>query len=358
MVEKMVPEKKKIIFIVNPISGIQGKRFIVTQIDKNIDKTLFDYEVMETQHPGHATEIARQAALDDADIVCAVGGDGTVNETATALVHTNTALAIIPSGSGNGLARHLHIPIEPACAIELINSFTCRNIDYGMVNSLPFFCTCGVGFDAVISKKFSEAGKRGAMTYIENVIVNGLKYTPETYELDIYNGDVVENVTYKAVIVSCANASQYGNNAYIAPQASVRDGLLDITVVEPFNIVDAPVMAMQLFNGTLDQHFRVKTFRCERLVIRREKTDVMHCDGEPLTMDSELDVRIVPGALRCVCPLDEGVRELSENIQSMITSHFSDLVKRSEQILQNNLNQQRKIVKRNKEALNKIIKKS
>ncbi len=326
-------DKKRIVFIVNPKSGVQGKKFIVTQIEKNIDTSLFDYEIMFTNRRGHATEIASQAAKDGVDIVCAVGGDGTVNETATALVHTETSLAIIPSGSGNGLARHLHIPIEPAKAIALINSVSCRRIDYGKVNDLPFFCTCGVGFDAFISHQFAKAGKRGMLTYVENVVLSGLKYTPETYELEIYNGENVQRETLKAFLISCANASQYGNNAYIAPQASVSDGVLDVTIMEPFNVADAPIIAMQLFNGTIDKNVHIKTFKCERLVIRRKDSGVMHCDGEPLTMDAVLDIKIVPQALCCVCPQDEGVRELGENIQTMITEQFSDLVKRSEQMM-------------------------
>ncbi len=326
-------EKKRIVFIVNPKSGVQGKKFIIAQIEKNINSNLFDYEIVLTRHQGHATEIARQAAADDVDIVCAVGGDGTVNETAVALVHTNTALAIIPSGSGNGLARHLHIPVEPTKAIELINSLECRRIDYGRVNEMPFFCTCGVGFDAFISHEFAKAGRRGVMTYVENVMMSGLKYTPETYELEVYNGGNVERMSIRAFLISCANASQYGNNAYIAPQASVCDGLLDITIIEPFNMADATIMAMQLFNGTIDRNVRVKSFRCERIVIKRASEGVMHCDGEPLTMDAVFDAGIVPQALYCVCPSDEGVRELGENIQSMIVEQFSDMMKRSEYLI-------------------------
>ncbi len=326
-------DKKRIVFIVNPKSGVQGKKFIVAQIEKNIDKNLFDYEVTFTRRQGHATEIARKAAEEGVDIVCAVGGDGTVNETASALVHTSTALAIIPSGSGNGLARHLHVPIESDKAIELINTLSIRQIDYGIVNDLPFFCTCGVGFDAYISHKFSEAGKRGVLTYIENVIATALKYVPETYELEIYNGDSVKHSVVKAFLISCANASQYGNNAYIAPQASVCDGLMDVTIITPFNVAEAPIIAMQLFNGNIDKNVRIDSFKCERLVIRRVAEGVMHCDGEPLKTDAVVDTRIVPHALHCVCPLEEGVRELAENIQAMIVEQFSDLMKRSELLM-------------------------
>lgn len=313
-------------------------------IDKHINKDKYEFEVKHTEYPQHATELAKSATNSDIDIVCAIGGDGTVNECAKALVHTNTALAIIPSGSGNGLARHLHIPTDPTKAIELINEGNEYNIDYGIANSTPFFCTCGVGFDAFISMKFAEAGKRGATTYIENVFKSGLKYIPEQYDLEFINDGKNEKHTYKAFLISCANASQYGNNAYIAPLASVRDGLMDVTIIEPFNIVDAPVMAVQLFNGTINQNFRIKTHKCKKLIINRTASGEFHYDGEPIVTNSRIEIEIIPSALKCICPLDEGVRELGENLQTMISEQFTDLRLRSEQMLQNGLNSRKRSI--------------
>ena len=163
-------ELKRIVFVVNPISGTSGKKMILKQIEKLIDKDKFAYDIVQTQYAGHATEIARGAANRGVDIVCAIGGDGTVNETARALVHTDTSLAIIPCGSGNGLARHLHIPMDAIRAIKLINEAEPQLMDYGLINLHPFFCTCGVGLDAFISQKFAEAGKRGFLTYVENIL--------------------------------------------------------------------------------------------------------------------------------------------------------------------------------------------
>ena len=162
--------KKNIVFIVNPISGTSSKRTIVNQIDKYIDNQLFDFKVVNTEYQGHAREIAQDAVEKGVDIVCAIGGDGTVNEVASALVHSNTALAIIPCGSGNGLARHLRIPRDAIRAIKLINKAEPKLIDYGVMNDHPFFCTCGVGLDAFISQKFAECGKRGFLAYIEQVL--------------------------------------------------------------------------------------------------------------------------------------------------------------------------------------------
>ena len=161
---------KKLIFIVNTISGTQIKELIINLLDEKIDKEKYTWDVVYTKRAGHAIEIAAQAAEMKTDVVVAIGGDGTINEIGRSLVHTETALGIIPCGSGNGLARHLHIPMEPKKALEIINDGICDIIDYGKINGTDFFCTCGVGFDAFVSLKFANAGKRGLLTYLEKTL--------------------------------------------------------------------------------------------------------------------------------------------------------------------------------------------
>ena len=178
---------KKIKFVVNPISGTQSKELILNLLDEKIDKARYSWEVVYTERAGHAVEIAAKAAEEKTDIVVAIGGDGTINEIARSLVHTDTALGIIPCGSGNGLARHLHIPMEPKRALEVLNEGCMDVIDYGKINGTDFFCTCGVGFDAFVSLKFAHAGKRGLLTYLEKTLLESLKYEPETYELETEN---------------------------------------------------------------------------------------------------------------------------------------------------------------------------
>ncbi len=331
----MSATKQKIVFIINPISGNKGKEVVERNISTIIDNERYDVEIVRTSHKGHATDITRQAVKDNVDIVCAVGGDGTVNEVARSLVNTNTALAIVPFGSGNGLARHLQIPMESPKALRLINEGYILPMDYGLVNNTPFFCTCGVGFDAFISAKFSESGKRGPLTYMENVLRNGLNYNPETYELESEDEYNVKS-TYKAFLISCANASQYGNNAFIAPQASVRDGLMDVTIIEPFNLVDAPAIAIQLFNGTIDTNSRIKTFQCRNLTIKRSKPGVIHFDGEPKLTGKTVKVKLIPKALRCVCAKEEGPMKMARNIQNFFNEQFYDVFYRSEELIETN----------------------
>ncbi|MBQ0046170.1 MAG: YegS/Rv2252/BmrU family lipid kinase [Prevotellaceae bacterium] len=351
--------KKRIIFIVNPISGTSGKNYVLKLIEDNLDKDLYDYDIVKTEYVGHATEIARGAAERGVDIVCAIGGDGTVNEIASGLIHTKTALAIIPSGSGNGLARHLRIPTDPLSAIKIINRCRIQAMDYGLMNKRPFFCTCGVGFDAFISQRFAESGKRGPISYIENVLNSSLLYHPETYELDI--ADIIEgneiHKVYKAFLISCANASQYGNNAYIAPMASVRDGIMDITIIEPFTPLEAPQIAIQLFNGTIESNSRIRTFQCKKATIRRTKEGVAHIDGDPVNTSQNLEVEIVANGLFCVSPSEEGVPDVEERVQNFVTEHFKNMYNKTEEIIQENIRKSQRITKLNIDIIRKLQKK-
>ena len=290
----IMTKKRKITFILNPKSGTTSKAEVPALIEQILDKDLFDTEICFTEYRGHAAEIAKAKAKEGVDIVVAVGGDGTVNEVARSLVHTDTALAIVPCGSGNGLARHLCLPMDIKKAITIINSCKIESFDYGVINGMPFFCTCGMGFDAFISLKFAEAGKRGPITYVETVLKEGLKYKPETYEVT----DDTGARKYKAYLIACANASQYGNNAYIAPGATMKDGEMDVIVMEPFTALDAPQIAADLFMKTLGNNSKIKTFRTKNLHITRKQPGAIHYDGDPIMTDAEIDVHMEPQGIK------------------------------------------------------------
>lgn len=280
--------KKSITFIVNPHSGTQSKEEIPKLIDSGLDNDKFEARYVFTEYAGHASAIAHQCADNGVDIVVAVGGDGTVNEVARSLVHTPSALGLIPCGSGNGLARHLCIPLDIKKAVEIINTTKIEALDYGTINDLPFFCTCGMGFDAFVSLKFAEAGKRGPITYIENVLKEGLKYKPDIYEVEDESGAQ----SYKAFLITCANASQYGNNAYIAPHATMTDGLMDVIIMEPFTAFDAPQISIDMFNKTLDRNSKIKTFKARRIHIKRQRPGAIHYDGDPMMTGTDIDVKM------------------------------------------------------------------
>ena len=339
--------KKRIIFIVNPISGIHGKDAILRTIESTLDTSLYEYDICRTQYAGHAEEIARNAVKEHTDIVVAIGGDGTINEVARGLIHTDTVLGIIPCGSGNGLARHLRIPMDAKEAVDVLNKGFRKTIDYGIIDGHPFFCTCGVGFDAFVSLKFADAGKRGLLTYLENTLHETLTYRPETYEIENASG----TVRYKAFLIACANASQYGNNAYIAPRASLTDGLMDIIVIEPFTVLDIPQLAFRLFNKTLDQNSRIKTLKEKKIIIHRTKAGVLHFDGDPVMGGKDLEVEIVPQGLNVIAP--EKDRNIFEALS--LLRNFADLTGRY--TLKSKLSEpHKKLLQLNRELLRKLSK--
>ena len=343
-------EKKRIVFVVNPISGTQGKKAILKWIDERLDRSLYDYSIVKTEYAGHATQIAANAVTEKVDVVVAIGGDGTINEIARSLVHTDTALGIIPCGSGNGLARHLRIPMEPKAAIDILNRGCELCIDYGKINNIPFFCTCGVGFDAFISLKFADSGKRGLLTYLENTLHESLTYQPETYEIENEEG----TMKYKAWLIACGNASQYGNDAYIAPQASLTDGLMDVTIMEPFTVLDVPSLSFQLFNKTIDQNSRVKTMRAKKIKIHRVNDGVMHFDGDPLMAGKELEVEIVPAGLRVIASEKKKEKPENPNLLQVISNYFSGLHLKGEEMM---AKRQSHLFELNRTLLGKLSKK-
>ncbi len=342
-------EKKKILFIINPISGTHSKEFILNQLQKKIDQEKYEIETIYTQRAGHAEEIAAQAAADGLYCVTAIGGDGTINEIARSLIHTNTVMGIIPCGSGNGLARHLRIPMDARKAMEVINQGHISTIDSGKINDKPFFCTCGVGFDAFVSLKFAAAGRRGILTYLEQTLYECLNYKPETYEVESED----EKTKYKAFLIACGNASQYGNNAYIAPQASLQDGLMDVTILEPFTVLDIPSLAFQLFNKTLDQNSRIKTFKSKKIHIHRTHPGVVHFDGDPVMMDEEIDVEIIDKNLQVIVPI-KGDRE--QNVLQKASDYFGGLMPIGETLVEDFAQRNRQLRDINRRFLKKITK--
>ena len=336
-------EKKNITFIINPISGTHSKDEIPTIIETMLDKEQFNYELRFTEYAGHAAEIALECAEKGCDIVAAVGGDGTVNEVARSLTHTKTALAIVPSGSGNGLARHLCLPMDAKKAIEIINACKIEDFDYGVINGQPFFCTCGMGFDAFISLKFAEAGKRGPITYVENVLKEGLKYKPETYEVE----DETGAKKYKAFLIACANASQYGNNAYIAPGATMKDGEMDVIIMEPFDVLDAPQIAADLFMKTLGNNSKIKTFRAKQIHIHRKEPGAIQFDGDPIMTDADIDVHIEHEGIK-ILTNPEAIEDASQ--PNFLLNAFSDFF--------NNINNVREDIEkggRRIQVINKVL---
>ncbi len=290
--------KKTIVFVVNPKAGTRAKNKVEDLIKLNLNLQLVDYQIVYTQAKHHATELAAKAVTDGADCVVAVGGDGTMNETATALVGTQTALAILPLGSGNGLARHMGIPLNITRAIQLLNQPKEKIIDSCTLNDWPFFCVAGTGFDAYIGLKFDQQKTRGFQTYVKTTLAEFFTYPTNEYRLTL-NGKTFED---KAFLVSFANAGQYGNNAYISPQADIADGLVDVCLMRPFPSPMAIPLGVQLFGRTLHQSPYLKVMPTGKVVVERPAAAPVHIDGEPMMMDANLEVKILPASVRVWVP--------------------------------------------------------
>lgn len=283
-----------ILFIVNPISGGRNKNLLIAAIKHGMDG--YDFDIVRTEYAGHAAILARETS---AETVVAVGGDGTVSEVARALVGTGKTLGIIPCGSGDGLARHLHISHILFHSLRTIKNGAVTTIDHGLINGKPFFCTCGVGLDAIVSDKFAKASRRGLPTYIEKALQTWIHFKPENYHLEI-DGKAYE---LKAVLITVGNANQWGNEGRIAPMASLCDGLLDVTVIKPFRNVDIPLLAAQLMDGRLNHNGHVLCLRGRDVKIVRDSEGPAHFDGDPMMLGREIGVSIVPAALKVLVPV-------------------------------------------------------
>lgn len=290
--------KKKIAFIINPISGGINKQEFPAMIGRYLDRNQFDVEINFTRSTEHNIQLAKDAVAQQKDIVVAVGGDGTINNVAKHLIGTGILFGIIPQGSGNGLARHLRLPLDTRKALRVINKLHRKNIDTGMANNEFFINVAGAGFDAHVSWMFANAPKRGFWSYTKITLNEFANYKPQSYEL-IVDG---KSITKDAFIICVANGSQYGNNAYIAPQANLDDGLFDISVMKPFKAHQMPVIGLEMFLKRYNNSRYVDALKGSDIVIKRKEAGVFNIDGEPVMMDKDIHIRLLPESLKIIVP--------------------------------------------------------
>lgn len=287
--------KKRIRFIINPISGIGKKDLIPSLIEQYLDHHQFDYDITYTEYRKHAKTLAKEAAEAGFDIVCAVGGDGSVHEVGTALIGTNTRLAILPLGSGNGLARHMNIPLNAKDAILCINRDQSIQMDTVKVNDKAFLGVGGYGFDAVIAKEFDAHHRRGLRGYLYVIIREFFKYNPINVSIDL-DGKVK---TLPVVLCTVANASQFGNGFTVSPNSDVTDGKIELLILKPFSIWSAPYIAYRFFRKRSDKSrfTEIVSFKKAKIKLSRK---IAHYDGEPFEVREELNVSVVPKSLNIV----------------------------------------------------------
>ena len=290
---------KKYLAIINPISGTGSKKSIPELLGQAYSSADGDLFLTYTKAAGHAEELARCAAEEGFEEVIAVGGDGTVNEVARALLGTNTALGIVPKGSGNGLARSLGIAMNSEEAIRQLSTGRRICIDSCTMDGRPFFCTCGMGFDAAVSHAFAEASSRGPVTYFRTMIEEYRGFQAENYHITL---DGERSFDTEAFVLVAANATQYGNNAYIAPEADLADGFLDLALIRPFPSIEAAFVLGDLMLGRLPNNKYYHAERARELIIERPSPGVVHLDGEPCHAGERVEVRLIPQSLHVIIP--------------------------------------------------------
>lgn len=294
--------KKRIIFIINPISGTRHSDDIEAIVRRELNADVFDYAFQYTTYKGHGAEIAAAAVRDGVEIVAAVGGDGTVNEVASQLVGSQTALAVIPHGSGNGLAYHLHIPINLKKSIRLINSLNIAEIDTCMVNGHYFFSIAGIGFDAKVAYDFSKDVRRGLQNYLKYIIKNYFTY--KTSEYHICTPD--QETDAEAFFITFANSSQWGYNIKIAPQASVQDGKLNLCIChKPHFLTMLNIDLTFLLSDNFDKSSLVRYLECSEAVIASKDGQpiYLHIDGDAAGLTDSVTLKVLPKSLRTIIPL-------------------------------------------------------
>lgn len=289
----------RIRFIINPKSGSRRYSNLRDLITGGIDKSKFQVEISYTEAAGHATQLCLEALDDGVDFIAAVGGDGTINEVCRAMISTSATLAIVPIGSGNGLARHLGIPLNIDEAIRLINKKKVTKIDTAKVNDTPFVSIAGIGFDALVAKEFEKSRKRGFLNYFLISAGRFPGYKPKKYKLLFNDGT---EITEQALLVCFANSNQFGYNTTIAPHARLDDGKLDICIVKKPRVFEMPLIARLLLIKRIDQSPLVQIIPSEGLTINRKKNSVVNIDGEAIKLKKKLVIKVNPLSLNVLIP--------------------------------------------------------
>ncbi len=291
-------KKENILFIINPVSGKVNRSDIVRQINEHIDLDKYNVLYENTKYRGHAREIALQYKEKGIKRIIAVGGDGTVNEIGSAILNTDISLGIIPRGSGNGLARYLSIPMNVKKAIKILNNPAIKVIDAAKINDRYFFCTSGVGFDAHVGDIFNKSIKHRSINYYKATILEFFTYKPKKYTLRFDN----QKRKVKALLITFANAGQYGNNVYISPDAKIDDGLLDLCILKPFPKSLALPIGLRLIGGAINKSKYMEVINCKEVVLKKKKKIKCHYDGEPYKVRKKIEVRILPASLKVMIP--------------------------------------------------------
>ena len=287
--------KQKILFIINPTSGLNKHKGIESLIRKFVNGDLFDFEIKYTQYAGHAILLGKEAVQQSYDLIMVAGGDGTVHEVSQHVIGTQTALGIIPAGSGNGLSMHLQIPQNFEKAIQLIHSGKYLAIDTVLLgHSSSFLGVAGIGFDAHISEAFSHFGRRGFLSYIRLTMKEYKSYRSRDYNLVLDGLSLKKN----AFLICFANSSQYGNRAFISPDSDIIDGYINVCILKKIPMMKVAYFIWQLFNKKAHLSEYMEVIKAKEIFVRNHEKMLYHTDGEPRSIMQDLHIQIQPASLK------------------------------------------------------------
>ena len=287
---------RKIAFVINPNAGVKKKINTIDFIKSNFPKHI-PYDFIVWKNKDDFESVKQQILTGNYSIVVACGGDGTVNQVSSVVAQTNMALGIFPLGSGNGLARSNNIPLKLKQALKLIEQGQIKKIDGALLNGNPFFCTAGIGFDALIANEFATSTKRGFITYFKTSVKEFFNYKPKHYKITI-DTKIIET---DAFLITVANAGQWGNDVYIAPEAELTDGILNVSILKPFSSLSIASIGIKLFTKKIHTSVKLQSEKGKQITIEFDGAQPVHFDGEPLSVNNKLTIEIMPLALNVVC---------------------------------------------------------
>ncbi len=288
--------KLKILFIVNPISGITQKKQIPERIEALIDTKIIDFEIRKTQYRHHAVILAAEAVAEKFDIVVAVGGDGSVNEVSSQLINTSTALGIIPLGSGNGWARHFKLPLNTDKAIKIFNNHKKIKVDTGIVNDRHFINCAGLGFDAAVANHFAGTILRGFFSYVFSTLHQYSKFNSQEYSIQLDE----HNIKGTYFMISIMNGTQFGYNLKCLPHANPNDGYFDVLLIKKFSKLFVPLLAFHAITNSLSKCFFCKVYKAKNVEIKSKSMMQMQVDGEPIKIKKEATLSLLHNSLNMI----------------------------------------------------------
>jgi len=298
----MTNKIRHLTFIINPVSGTTKKKNIPKLLGNFFKDSQMEISIRNTDYAGHAREIAAELSKKGNTEIIAVGGDGTINEIINGIGDRGTIMGILPTGSGNGLARHIGIPMHSKKALELIKLCNTQNIDLMKINGELSANVSGIGFDALVAHQFQKSKTRGLMTYAQISMKEFFKYQPQTFEITIDG----KEYTKEAFLISFANSSQFGNNAFIAPKASLTDGLIDICILKPFPIISTPIVFERVMAKTINNSKFMDIIQGKKISVRNN-VKLYHLDGDPRISEKHIEIEVLPAILKLIVPQGKAI---------------------------------------------------